>query len=99
MMIANPAATREILNSLRVPDADKDGRMPVHLEALAGIKSAYGDSLLLSGRVAAPFSSVALLYGIREGLILELIGRFVLLVSHRYCLQWRHYRRKKLRDQ
>ena len=70
--ITNPPPTRDTLNSLRLPQAHKEGRMPVHLQGLAGIKSAYGDSLVVSGRVAAPFSSVALLYGIREGLILVL---------------------------
>ena len=70
--ITNPPATRGTLNNLKLPQAHKDGRMPVHLEALAGIKSAYGNSLVVSGRVAAPFSSVALLYGIGQALILLL---------------------------
>ncbi len=70
--ITNPPATRGTLNNLKLPQAHKHGRMPVHLEALAGLKSAYGDSLVVSGRVAAPFSSVALLYGIRQALILLL---------------------------
>ncbi len=70
--ISNPPPTRETLNNLSLPDAYNDGRMPVHLEALGGIKSAYGDSLMVTGRVAAPFSSVGLLYGISEGLILLL---------------------------
>jgi len=63
-------ATRETLRHLRVPDTWREGRMPAHLEALAGIKQAHGDSLVVAGRVAAPFSAVALLYGISDGLVL-----------------------------
>ena len=63
-------ANRETLRRLRLPDPSSDGRMPAHLEALAGIKEAYGDSLVVAGRVAAPFSAVALLYGISDGLML-----------------------------
>ena len=70
--ISNPPAGREALSSLKLPDPARDGRMPVHLEALGGIKSAFGEDLCVAGRVAAPFSSVALLYGIQEGLILVL---------------------------
>ena len=63
-------ATRETLRHLRVPDTWREGRMPAHLEALAGIKQAHGNSLVVAGRVAAPFSAVALLYGISDGLVL-----------------------------
>ncbi|MEA3401938.1 MAG: uroporphyrinogen decarboxylase family protein [Armatimonadota bacterium] len=70
--VSNPPASRETLQALELPDPHRDGRMPAHLEALAGIKDAFGDELCVAGRVAAPFSTVALLYGIREGLILVL---------------------------
>jgi uroporphyrinogen-III decarboxylase len=63
-------ATRETLQALRLPDPACDGRMPVHLAALGGIKSAHGDSLVVSGRCAAPFSATALLYGISDALLL-----------------------------
>lgn len=67
-----PPATRETLGQLKLPDETKAGRMPVHLEALAGIKAAYGDELVVSGRCAAPFSATALLYGVGETLMLLL---------------------------
>ena len=70
--ISNPPPTRETLRGLKLPDPATAGRMPIHLEALGGIKSAFGNDLCLSGRVAAPFSSVALLYGVGEALILLL---------------------------
>jgi uroporphyrinogen decarboxylase len=68
--IGTPPATRETLESLDLPDPDADGRMPVHLEALSGIKDAFGDELCVAGRVAGPFSTLALLYGITDGLML-----------------------------
>lgn len=61
-------ATRETLQSLRVPRGQ--GRMPIHLEALNGIKRAHGDTLVVGGRCAAPFSATTLLYGISDGLML-----------------------------
>ncbi len=70
--VSNLPASREALSGLKLPNPARDGRMPAHLEALSGIKSAFGDHLCVAGRVAAPFSSVALLYGISEGLILLL---------------------------
>ena len=63
-------ATRETLRGLRAPRSE--GRMAVQLEGLAGIKSAHGDSLVVAGRCAAPFSATALLYGISDGLMLLL---------------------------
>ncbi|MGD9497273.1 MAG: uroporphyrinogen decarboxylase family protein [Armatimonadota bacterium] len=64
------SASWETLRGLTLPDPARDGRMPAHLEALCGIKQAHGDSLVVAGRVAAPFSAVALLYGISDGLVL-----------------------------
>ena len=70
--VSSLPATRDALRDLKSPDPARAGRMPVHLEALGGLKSAFGDDLCVAGRVAAPFSSVALLYGVQEGLILVL---------------------------
>jgi uroporphyrinogen decarboxylase len=66
-------ATFETLNALPVPDPKKDGRMPVLLEAIRRIKDEFGDSVVVVGRTEAPFSSVALLYGIEETMLLPLM--------------------------
>ena len=58
--------TEETLRGLKMPDPKKDGRMPVLLEAISRIKDALGDSVCVTGRLAAPFSSVSLLYGMTE---------------------------------
>jgi len=65
-------ATRETLNSLPSIDVRKDGRLPVLIESLKRIKDEFGDSVLVCGRVEAPFSSVALLYGIEATMLLPL---------------------------
>lgn len=62
----------DTLRNLKFPDPQRDGKMPIFLDALQRIKKNLGDSICLTGRVGAPFSSVALLYGIEETLILLL---------------------------
>jgi len=63
-------ATMETLRGLKMPDPEKDGRMPVLLEAIARIKEELGDTVCVTGRLAAPFSSVTLLYGMTDTAIL-----------------------------
>lgn len=65
-------ADRETLRCLKLPDPAREGRMPAHLDGISGTKEAFGDSLCVGGRVAGPFSSVALVYGMGEGLVLML---------------------------
>ncbi len=65
-------ATRETLNSLPMPKPKRDGRMPVLLEAIERAKDVLGDDVLVCGRTEAPFSSVTLLYGIEETMLLPL---------------------------
>lgn len=63
-------AMRETLQALKLPQPQQDGRMPIHLEALSGIKALYGESLVVAGRCAAPFTATTMLYGIADGLML-----------------------------
>lgn len=63
-------ATYETLKNLKMPNPKKDGRMPVLLDAIKRIKDELGDTICVTGRTAAPFSSVALLYGITETMML-----------------------------
>jgi len=59
-------AGSETLDKLSTPDPHRDGRMPALLDALRRLRAEYGDSACICGRVAAPFSSVTLLFGIQE---------------------------------
>lgn len=63
-------ATYETLKGLKMPNPKKDGRMPVLLDAIKRIKDEFGDTVCVTGRVAAPFSSATLLYGMSETLML-----------------------------
>ncbi len=55
-----------------LPDPLRDGRLPFHLQALRSIKKEFGERICLAGRIAAPFSSVALVFGIEPTLVLML---------------------------
>lgn len=80
-------ATRDTLNLLRKLDPRKDGRMPMLLDALKQIKSEFGDELLVCGRTEAPFSSVALLYGIEESMLLPLMDPDLLRDTLKYFVE------------
>jgi len=61
---------KETLKSLTIPDPEKDGRMPEKLRAIKMIREHFGDSVCVTGGLAAPFSSVGLLYGLTESMML-----------------------------
>jgi uroporphyrinogen decarboxylase len=58
------SATRETLELLRLPEPATDGRMPLHLRGLRLLKEHFQGSVCVTGRVAAPFSAVALVLGL-----------------------------------
>lgn len=59
---------RETLQGLRVPDT-RSARMPLLLDALSGLREAVGDEKCVTGRVAAPFSAVTLIFGMQESFL------------------------------
>ena len=58
--------TRETLSRFRIPDAKKEMRCPVHLEMIRRTQEVLGDKVLIMSRIGAPFSSLALIYGMDE---------------------------------
>ncbi len=64
------SASEDTLKSLKMPNPKKDGRMPILLDAISKVRKEFGDNICVCGRTAAPFSSVSLLYGIEESLLL-----------------------------
>ena len=58
------------LKNLKIPRPDKDGRLPILLEAIYRIKEEWEDKILVCGRAAAPFSSVTLIYGMEATMLL-----------------------------
>lgn len=63
-------ATEATLRSLRIPDPQKTARMPLLLEAISEVRAEFGDTICVTGRSAAPWSSMTLTYGMEEGLVL-----------------------------
>lgn len=60
---------RETLASLEVPDP-RSARMPLLLDAATGLRSEVGDSKCITGRVAAPFSAVTLIFGMQPAMLM-----------------------------
>jgi len=65
-------ATRESLAGLPRLDPEKDGRMPEKLKAIRKLREHYGETVLICGSLAAPFSAVGLTWGIEQSLLLLL---------------------------
>ena len=63
-------ATRETIRSLKMPDPEYDGRMPIKLEALHRLKAEFGDTVCVVGSNAAPYSSAGLLFGLEPPMFL-----------------------------
>jgi MtaA/CmuA family methyltransferase len=81
-------AKEETLRSLKMPDPQKDGRMPVMLEAIKRIKEELGDTVCITGRVAAPFSSVSLLYGMTETAMLMFDNPDLLQETNKFFIEF-----------
>jgi len=65
-------AARETIDRLRLPDPRTDGRMPEKLKALRLLRERFGDRVLVEGSCAGPYSSVGLLVGLEELMLLAL---------------------------
>lgn len=62
------------LSSLRVPDPQKDGRMPLHLEVGIRIQERFGRERFVRGALSAPFSIACELVG-SEPLLMAMLDR------------------------
>jgi uroporphyrinogen-III decarboxylase len=62
--------TLETLARLPTMDPLRDGRMPEKLKAIRRLRAVYGDTVLIVGSCAAPFSAVGLMWGIEESMVL-----------------------------
>lgn len=63
-------ATTDTLRGLKMPDPRSDARMPILLDAIERVREEFGDTICVTGRIAAPWSSMTLTYGIEDGLLL-----------------------------
>ena len=74
-------ATKETLDGLKMPDPEADGRMPEKLKALRLLREHFGNTVLVTGGCAAPYSCASLILGLEETMMLaltdpELLGEF-----------------------
>jgi MtaA/CmuA family methyltransferase len=60
---------RRVFRSLQVPDPRTAGRMALLLDAIQGLREARGERTCVTGRVAAPFSAVTLMFGMAESML------------------------------
>ena len=65
-------ATRETLKNLPQLDPAKDGRMPEKLKAIKKVREHFGETVLVLGSCAGPYSAVGLLFGIEETMVMGL---------------------------
>jgi len=62
--------TAASLDALRERGYQVEGRMRVLLDAITAVKDRFGDTVCVTGRTAAPFSSVTLAFGMSETMML-----------------------------
>lgn len=62
-------ATKKTLVNLPIINPLKDGRMPEKLKAIKKIRKEFGDTVLVMGGLAAPYSTVGLVWGMEETMI------------------------------
>lgn len=63
-------ASMDTVKKLKVPNPRKDGRMPEKLKAISLIRKRFGDSIVVVGSCAGPYSSVGLLFGLEEAMVM-----------------------------
>ena len=79
---------RETLQELPSMDPRKDGRMPEKLKAIRLLREKYGESLIICGSCAAPFSAVGLMWGIEESMMMMLDDKQLLYDAMDYWLEF-----------
>jgi MtaA/CmuA family methyltransferase len=63
---------RDAFARVRTMDPYKDGRIPEKLKALEKLKAYFGDTVLVTGSCAAPFSAIGLMWSLEEAMTLML---------------------------
>jgi uroporphyrinogen decarboxylase len=87
---------RHTLSVLPVMDPQKDGRMPEKLKAIRKLKNHFGDSVLITGSCAAPFSAVGLTFSLEESMMLMLTDPKFLYDAMDY---WKEFYKRYIKAQ
>lgn len=67
--LKTPALTLNTIDSAKLVDIEKDGRLPIILEGLSMVKKKLGDKVPVGGTVTGPFTVAAMLLGTEQLLI------------------------------
>ena len=89
-------ATRESLEKLPEMNPLKDGRMPEKLKAIRKLRDYFGDSVLVTGSFAGPFSAVGLMWSIEESMVMMLMDEELLRDAMEY---WRKFYMRYIKAQ
>ena len=87
---------REVLNHLPRLDPETDGRMPEKLKAIRKLREYFGDTVLITGSCAAPFSAVGLMWGIEESMVMLLLEPELLHDAMQY---WKNFYMRYIKAQ
>lgn len=88
--------TREVLNSLKKMDPQTDGRMPEKLKAIRKLRKHFGDTALITGSCAAPFSAVGLMWSIQESMMMTITDPELLYDAMQY---WKEFYMRYIKAQ
>jgi uroporphyrinogen decarboxylase len=64
-----PVKRIEDVDRIEIPDPWNDGRMPVRLKALEMLRNRFGDRILITGHINAPWSMSCLIAGMKLAMI------------------------------
>jgi uroporphyrinogen-III decarboxylase len=87
---------RETLRNLPDMDPLRDGRMPEKLKAIRKLKAHFGDTVLVTGSCAAPFSAVGLTFSLEESMMLMLTDSQFLYDAMDY---WKEFYKRYIKAQ
>ena len=87
---------RETLKNMPEMDPLKDGRMPQKLKAIREMKKLFGDTVIVVGSCAAPFSAIGLTFSIQESMMLMYTDPEFLHAAMEY---WRDFYKRYIRAQ
>ncbi len=80
--------SRETLINLPTMDPGKDGRMPEKLKAIKKLRQYFGETVLITGSCAAPFSAIVLMWSIGESMMMMLTDAELLHNAMEYWLEF-----------
>ena len=87
---------RDTLKRLPKMDPYKDGRMPEKLKAIRKLKEYFGDTVLVTGSCAGPFSAVGLTFSLEESMMMMLIDPDFLYDAMQY---WKDFYKRYIKAQ